>query len=604
LITLSGDEIRVWDVAAATVMATLPFAGEDTYLELSDDGTVLLASQYGGRGALYAVRPGQPTTVEPIAAGCAPLLAADGIRTMSGNGKLLATYTPDLVTPSQEVPAFVFVTIPDCAEAGPPIAAQGINDPALNDDGTLLAANMADNAFMRIWNTSTGTERVTFGLDVGSFWHSTFSADGTKLVTGNFDSTAHVFDSLSGLLLQTYRGHGGEVSWASLSEDGSRLVTSSLDGTARLWDATTNGELRTYVHGGGVTQARLSADGAHVFTASLDGTARRWSAGTSGEDFTFSVSEAEVGGLAFSSDGLRLAAAGGDSVKVFDVAGQTVLRDVARPQARLVAFSPDGNSLLVTSSFGSFLVDPETGDNIRTLSEADFAGGNFAASFAADGELALASISDTFGELAAYDTATGGQRAFFQIETGVLSADGSKVAGWARGRFSVIDVRSGDSLSTIAVGDVDGRPIDIAFTPDASRIVTGDHDNVVRVRDAPSGEVLLEMSGHASPIRQVRVSADGAYVLSASDDGSARLWDLRTGELVRFFPGHDGRAVTSIAISMDGTAVALGSSDGTVIVTPLSGTAQQASVCGRLSRDLSDVERAAYGIEATSPTCP
>lgn len=157
-------------------------------------------------------------------------------------------------------------------------------------------------------------------------------------------------------------------------------------------------------------------------------------------------------------------------------------------------------------------------------------------------------------------------------------------------------------MPPVALGE--GPPVDVAFTPDATRLVTGEGDNVVRLRDVATGDVLLEMPGHTSPIRQVRVSADGAYALSASDDGSARLWDLATGDLVRFFVGHDGRSVTSIAISPDGGTVALGSSDGTVIVASVSATDLEAEVCAGLSRDLTDQERAAYGIVDQTPTCP
>jgi WD40 repeat protein len=168
----------------------------------------------------------------------------------------------------------------------------------------------------------------------------------------------------------------------------------------------------------------------------------------------------------------------------------------------------------------------------------------------------------------------------------------------------VYDVLTGNAIMTVGLGETEGSPIDVAFTADDLRIVSGDHDNVVRVRDAETGAVLLELPGHASAVRQVRVSADGRLALSASDDGSARLWDLASGEPVRTFPGHDGRPVTSIAISPDGQSVALGSSDGTVIVTAVSQEVLVANVCARLTRDLTMEERTAYGIEANTSSCP
>jgi hypothetical protein len=74
---------------------------------------------------------------------------------------------------------------------------------------------------------------------------------------------------------------------------------------------------------------------------------------------------------------------------------------------------------------------------------------------------------------------------------------------------------------------------------------------------------------------------------------------------VREFAGHAGQPVTAAAISRDGHTVAIGSADGTVILTPvdLSGLEQQ--VCTALGgRTLSDQERAEYGVPQTAPACP
>ena len=69
--------------------------------------------------------------------------------------------------------------------------------------------------------------------------------------------------------------------------------------------------------------------------------------------------------------------------------------------------------------------------------------------------------------------------------------------------------------------------------------------------------------------------------LSAGDDGGARLWSLETGDLLRYFPGHDSRIVTAVAISPDGKSVAIGSADGSVIVTPTALDELEAQVCER-----------------------
>ena len=42
--------------------------------------------------------------------------------------------------------------------------------------------------------------------------------------------------------------------------------------------------------------------------------------------------------------------------------------------------------------------------------------------------------------------------------------------------------------------------------------------------------------------------ADSSYLVTASSDATARLWNLRTGDVVRKYDGHQG-AVTCVALN-------------------------------------------------------
>jgi WD40 repeat protein len=98
-------------------------------------------------------------------------------------------------------------------------------------------------------------------------------------------------------------------------------------------------------------------------------------------------------------------------------------------------------------------------------------------------------------------------------------------------------------------------------------------------------------------------SPDGRYVFTTSQDKSARMWDASSGQQVGYFPGHALSAVSGIAVSPDGSQVAIGSYDGTVQLTPVDREALIASVCDRLKRDLDSVERGIYAIADQAPTC-
>jgi WD40 repeat protein len=58
------------------------------------------------------------------------------------------------------------------------------------------------------------------------------------------------------------------------------------------------------------------------------------------------------------------------------------------------------------------------------------------------------------------------------------------------------------------------------------RLATTSNDGTVKVWDATSGQELLTLSGHTSPIIGVAFSPDGTRLATASNDGTAKVWPL------------------------------------------------------------------------------
>ena len=104
----------------------------------------------------------------------------------------------------------------------------------------------------------------------------------------------------------------------------------------------------------------------------------------------------------------------------------------------------------------------------------------------------------------------------------------------------------------------------VAVHPDGSQVATASEDQTVRLWDLRSGALLRTLEGHEESIRAVVFSQDGSQLATASDDRSARLWDLATGEVLSTFE-HE-TYLGGVALSPDGERLATAGDDGQVRV--------------------------------------
>jgi hypothetical protein len=113
----------------------------------------------------------------------------------------------------------------------------------------------------------------------------------------------------------------------------------------------------------------------------------------------------------------------------------------------------------------------------------------------------------------------------------------------------------------------------VAVSPDGRRIVSAGDDKTAKVWDVKTGQHLLTLAGHADDVNAVAVSRNGQYVVSASDDRTVRVWDAGPGpdarshqlgsavfhldRLLRKWPGQRSRllprrsAILSAALKAD-----------------------------------------------------
>ena len=121
---------------------------------------------------------------------------------------------------------------------------------------------------VRVWDTTTGSERVRWSGPEAPRNVYVYSPDGKRLATGSEDHAIRVWDVATGKLLTKLVGHQGPVWTVAFNPDGRRIVSSSEDRTFRLWDATTGQSLAVLGSNEGepTVPALFSPDGKWIAT--------------------------------------------------------------------------------------------------------------------------------------------------------------------------------------------------------------------------------------------------------------------------------------------------------------------------------------------------
>src|SRR5207248_11358646 len=76
--------------------------------------------------------------------------------------------------------------------------------------------------------------------------------------------------------------------------------------------------------------------------------------------------------------------------------------------------------------------------------------------------------------------------------------------------------------------------------------------------------IYPRFTGHTGEVRSVSFAPGGGYVLTGSNDKTARLWDAKTRKLLLTFSDQITSPVVSVAFSSDGKYALAGGEDGKV----------------------------------------
>ncbi len=243
--------------------------------------------------------------------------------------------------------------------------------------------------------------------------------------------------------------------------------------------------------------------------------------------------------LDFSPDGQWLASGGYRVIKLWQKVSPIEEQRSLEGGVAKMAASPDGNWIATGRPDGTVRLEPRTaGGEVRTLEGTGTAVSGLA--FTADSAALLTAAADTVRRWNVADGALMGE----------LKAPSPVLA--------------------------------VLASPDGAQVFTGHADGVVRVwsneqivpkaADAPAEPATpqAELRGHEKPVTSLTwATAEGPRLVSGSEDGTHRQWDVAAGTEARKL--EHGSAIVSVVSSPDGKQLATLGSDGVVRVWDATG---------------------------------
>lgn len=484
----------------------------------------------------------------------------------------------------------------------------------------LWANKGKDDRTIRLWDTETGQQKVTLENPNSCVVKSiAFSPEGDMIVSGGWDiidrplwaddytspGTIQLWDIATGERRTTLMVPTDNVFTVAYSPNGSSLVSGSIDGTILLWDTTTY-QLKAELTGYSDAIA-FSPDGSTLAIAGRDRKIRLWDAVSGEHKLTLTENTDEVYSLVFNPDGRTFAGIGGDStIRLWDAVTGEHLQTITGHTRSVssVSFNTYGDKLAV----GSGHDEGVSGDkririwnvhsgclqstfkvpmgrwidyNGKLIDSVSYSpDGKTLASASEDGTIRLWDVESEKPRATTFEGLRGLQTSELLREYSIhgfvlaYSPDGRTLATSSRARYSddttiqLWDAATCKHKATLT-GSWEAKTLNsTAFSPDGRTVAGGGDNGDVYLWDAISGELKTTLTGHSERfVMGVAFSPDGRTLASgarASGDGEVYLWDAISGECKASLNMHrDG--VSSITFSPDGSALAVGGTDGVTL---------------------------------------
>ena len=484
---------------------------------------------------------------------------------------------------------------------------------SLAPNGSLIAV-ASNDCKVRLYDVMSGECLTTCDVHGSEVWGIAFTRDGEFVATGDEHGSVLVWRTASGELHETLAEHLSRINDVAVSPDGSQIAASCDDGTVKVWEWPSGKLTRSFSTAlAEPSLVSFSRDGS-LLAVNLRQCLQLWDL-TTGADLE-RIHGNRGGGLGFIADGrliFRNQYFGQSMCDTRDLDRDVVLRPRGFPMG-LAMCGDDGRLTLaafaevpVPTVVQRWCVDrtgiteaPSLSPGFRIGAMAASAKGMWALGDADSSTVRLfQGLDDPNSTKLSAGNATG-------VSVVAFSEDGSRIAcGHLDGQAAVWKWNTASS-SWVLIRQWqahNGAVKQLAFRPnDIVTLVTAGHDWILKVWNVGTGDVVRqwepvdpyaavafsrrgdelavgdlsgsialwkegsdnhrEFRGHEQRVRWLKFLSDEQTLISASSDGTLRVWDLVADRQRFALEGSSG--FVHMAISPEETTVAAAMTDGTI----------------------------------------
>jgi WD40 repeat protein len=420
-----------------------------------------------------------------------------------------------------------------------------ITSVAWSPNGQLIASGGAD-ATVRVWTKDLSPVGT---LDSGSWvTQVAFSPDGKYLAAGTgMDNAIRVWKTDDWEPATTLKGHSKSVTSIAFDPRRGDLWSVSEDTTIKTWSieqslgvpgvVLDDEKLRTML--GNAYRTSVAGDGRTLFCCNTDGAIER-----------------------------------------YDLANQTALPAwKERTLYKRAAFSDDGR-IMVTAEESTKLVKAWRLDDEELIAEVPISREDISSLKTLCVARDAKRIGWTAGNpvhLVLVDTESGDrEQAPFRLQkSGLRDWTGMSISADAKRLY----VKIGFDVRVMEIDDfltgVEAEPTDIevgdialsysfAFSDDGSLGAAPNFYDRIPLRDLNTERERYMLAGHSGEVRWADFTDDSRRLLSGSEDGTVKIWDVTTGDSLATLRGHAGPVDWVGSRNDDSQIISLSRADGTV----------------------------------------